>query len=152
MSERDLRDMIASASRSCDKLFKRRGEIQPTWHAVTAKGENLFQPHPVMLDKDAAMELIRLWFNLMDVIRYVHVAQAWTALVDPAEIMRIDREGLANHPDRVEVVKIQGEDRDYGEIVGHHRIIRPAKGKPLCVGGYIERLDEMTDEGEHAAA
>jgi hypothetical protein len=103
------------------------------WHAVTAKGDNLIQPHPVLFDKDAAMEMIRLWFNLMDVIRYVYISEAWTLErpdISEAELAKIDREGLANHPDRIEVVQIQGEDSEYGQIVAHRLIIRPRTDKP----------------------
>jgi hypothetical protein len=78
MSERELRNMIDKASRGCEKLFASKSEIAPMWHAITAKGESLIQPNPVMFDKDTAIILIRLRFKLMDIVRYVYIGEAWT--------------------------------------------------------------------------
>jgi hypothetical protein len=36
-------------------------------------------------------------------------------MIRPDEEKKICREGLSNHPERVEVFMIQGEDRDYGD-------------------------------------
>ncbi|WP_338821703.1 hypothetical protein [Bradyrhizobium septentrionale] len=50
------------------------------------------------------------------------------------------RKGLSEHPERAEVVQLQGEDRDYGQIIAERRIIRPAKGKP-----YLAPLEWIND-------
>ena len=49
--------------------------------------------------------------------------------VDPGELEWIDRHGVRNHPDRVEVLMFQGEDRDAGQMSMQRKIIRPANSK-----------------------
>ena len=54
---------------------------------------------------------------------------------------RVSRRGLANHPERIEVVTLQGEDRACGQIVAHRRIIRPAGRQPYL--GALETMEEV---------
>jgi hypothetical protein len=132
MSEKQLRDMIASASDFCQQHFARRGAIAPQWHAVTASGDILSEPHPP-LEKDAAVMLIRLLFEFMDVVRYVYISEAWSLMKfgwTEADRELLERDGISKHPDRIEVVQMQGEDREYGQLVAFHEIIRPRRGKP----------------------
>jgi hypothetical protein len=142
MSEKQLRDMIAFASVQCDRIFATTGVLHPLWHAVTSSGETLIETPPFN-DKDMAVAMIRALFDLKDVVRYVFVDEAWTLLkmVQPDEMKVIEREGLSKHPERVEIVMIQGEDSEYGQIVTHREIIRPAKGKAYL--GPIQTLDDM---------
>jgi hypothetical protein len=132
VSERELRRMLDHASAFCEKQFALRGEIAPMWHAITSTGETLIEPHPVQLGKDLAASLIRAWFDARDVIRYVYIGEAWTLhrMIKPEEQAEIFRKGLSEHPDRVEVVQLQGEDREYGQIIASRNIIRPKIGKP----------------------
>src|SRR3954467_3155636 len=79
-----------------------------------------------------AAAMIRSFFDLRDVIRYVYLGSAGTLnrMIRPEEEEEIFRKGLSEHPDRVEVVQIQGEDRDYGQIIAACNIIRPKRGRP----------------------
>ena len=87
--------------------------------------------------------MIGALFDLADVVRYVFIDEAWTLkrMIRPDEEEKIYREGLSKHPERVEVVMIQGEDRDYGQIAAHRNIIRPAKGKPYL--GPLQTLGDL---------
>ena len=132
MSERELRAMIEHAAHLCKKHFAASSEIMPMWQYITAKGEQLTELHPPF-DKDTAMLLIRMLFDLQDAVRYVYIGEAWTLerMIKPDEKAEIMRTGLSEHPDRVEVVvQLQGEDQDCGQLMAQMRIIRPANGKP----------------------
>jgi hypothetical protein len=133
MSEKELRKMIAVTSRACDVAFRGTGMVAPMWFAVSASGEKFDVEPPSFLGKDTCVAMVRAFFKTKDVVRYVFVDEAWTierAINDKAELDSIYRHGVASHPDRVEVVVIQGEDRDCGQIVAHRRIMRPANQRP----------------------
>jgi hypothetical protein len=68
--------------------------------------------------------------------------EAWTLgrMIKPEEVDAIMRDGIANHPDRVEVVQLQGEDLECGQIMGQRKIIRPESGKP-----YLAPLEMLND-------
>jgi hypothetical protein len=142
MSERELRNMIAYASAFCVRHFALKGEIAPMWHAITSNGETMIEAHPCELGKDLAAAMIRQWFDLIDAVRYVYIGEAWTLdrMIRPEEEEEIFRKGLSEHPERVEVVQLQGEDRDYGQIIAARKIIRPKKGKP-----YLGPLEDIND-------
>jgi hypothetical protein len=143
MSEKELRRMFDRASQFCEAHFANRGEIAPMWHAVTSKGETIIEPHPIQLGKDIAMVLIRAFFDAKDVVRYVYIGEAWTLdrMIEQDELDAITREGLFEHPDRVEVVQLQGEDIECGQIVGLRKIIRPESGRPYL--GPLEMINEL---------
>ena len=50
------------------------------------------------------------------------------------------RKGISQHPDRVEVVQLQGEDQECGQLMAQMRIIRPASGKP-----YLKPMEWLID-------
>jgi hypothetical protein len=143
MSEKDLREMIAIASDACDVAFRKTGMVTPLWFAISASGEQFDVEPPSFLDKDTCVALVRAFFCVKDVVRYIFVDEAWTierTINDKAELDLIYRHGVASHPDRVEVVVIQGEDRDCGQLVAHRRIMRPANRQP-----YLAPLKMMID-------
>jgi hypothetical protein len=131
MSEQDLREMIAFASEGSEVSFKKTGMVAPLWFGVTASGESfdLEPPHP---DKDFSIAMIRAYFALRNVVRYVSISEAWTierALSDDEVAWIATHGGVAAHPDRIEVVMINGEDRDAGLLTAQRRIIRPPRGR-----------------------
>jgi hypothetical protein len=143
LSERELRQMLDYASWFCERHFAQKGEIAPMWHCVTSSGEQFIEPHPAVPNKDLAVALVRAMFDVRDVVRYVYMGEAWTLsrMIQPEEQELIFRRGLANHPDRVEIVQLQGEDQDYGQMIGQRKIIRPAKGNPYL--GPLEMVNEL---------
>jgi hypothetical protein len=142
MSEKDLRAMLAYASDYAERRFAKKGQLVGMWHAITSKGENIVEPGPPC-DKDTAVAIIRAMFEIRDVVRYVFFDEAWTLykLIQPDEMTRINRDGLASHPERVEVVMFQGEDAEWGQITAQRLIHRPAHGKPYL--GPLEMLNEL---------
>jgi hypothetical protein len=143
MSEKQLRDLIAFASDFCDRIFKAKGEIYPMWHAVTSDGKDIPIVSPLE-DKDLSVAMIRALFDLRDVVRYVYIDEAWTLsrMVRPDEDEQVRREGISKHPDRVEIVMITGEDREYGgQLMAHRNIIRPRKGKPYL--GPLQSIEDL---------
>lgn len=142
VSDKQLHHMLACASEFCELCFAKAGAIEPTWHAVTSKGENFVEPARADFDTAESLSLIHVLFELRDVVRYMFIHQAWTLAhtVPAAEMDRISRQGLAEHPDRLEVVMLQGEDRDCGQIVAQRRVIRPAHRQP-----YLGPLETMED-------
>lgn len=132
MSEEQLRSMFDRASQFCEAHFAAHGEITPMWHAVTSEGETIIEQHPGFLGKDIAMVLIRAFFDAKDVVRYVYIGEAWTLkeMIKPEDAEAIMRDGIANHPDRLEIVQLQGEDAECGQIMGQREIIRPESGWP----------------------
>jgi hypothetical protein len=143
LSEKQLRDMLVYASNFCERRFARDGAIEPMWHAVTASGESFIERAMRNFDKPKALKEIHALFDLRDVIRYVFMYQAWTLPrhVKPDEIDDVSRRGLAAHPERIEVLVLQGEDRACGQIVAHRRINRPDDLKPWL--GPFETMEEV---------
>jgi hypothetical protein len=133
-----LQEFITRCSEAAALMFDLRGRVSPMWHAVTREGEHLIipSPHP---DKDAAVTLMRALFELCDVVRYVMIDEAWTVEVKrrPGEdVEALNERGrqlggtLADHPDRVEIVILSGEDETAGWCTARRVIIRPQHGKP----------------------
>ena len=143
MSERDLRRMLEQASEFCERQFAKKHEIAPMWHAVTSAGEMIFEPHPTSLSKDMGAAVIRAFFDFKDVVRYVYVGEAWTLkrMIRPEEKEAIFHKGIADHPERVEVVQIMGEDQECGHIILTRNIIRPPRGAPYL--GPLQSLDDL---------
>jgi hypothetical protein len=129
MSEQELRELLHHASGFAEKMIARKGELSPMWHAIRANGEQFIEPHP-MMEKDMANALIRAQFDLLDVVRYIYMGEAWTLVrqaglpSSAAELASIKSDGISKHPDRVEVVMIQGEDKDAGQFMALREIIR----------------------------
>jgi hypothetical protein len=111
-------------------IFAVTGIVYPMWHTVTAAGDHKIINSPPG-DKDTAALLIRAYFELHDVVRYVFVDEAWTLMVPTSrysEMPDIMQRGLSDHPERVEVVMYQAEDAS-GAVTAHRNIIRPKTGK-----------------------
>lgn len=144
-----LQEFIVGCSYTAAKVFQLRGKLSPMWHAITRDGQHLMvpSPHP---DKDAAVTLMRALFELRDVVRYVLINEAWTVEVEqrwPGEEVEALNERsrqlggiLADHPDRVEVLMLIGEDETAGLCTARRVIHRPPNAKPYL--GPLE-IDEF---------
>jgi hypothetical protein len=136
MSEKQLREMIDTASGFVDEMMKEEGHVEATWHAVREDGTPLFIPGPPIKDKDDLALVMRSLFKMQRVVRYVFWDEAWMVEgrsqpgESGAEIIK--RVGPASeHPERIEIVLITGEDADSGvSLSGKRVIIRPPGGKP----------------------
>jgi hypothetical protein len=126
--------MFDRASTFAEDAMKQKGEVAPIWHMITSKGDEMVELTPPG-DRDVAMMIMRTLMKLKDVVRYVHFTEAWMIHshdkpLSDEDFEKINREGVRNHPDRVEVVQIHGEDQECGFVTAHRKIIRPEKGKP----------------------
>ena len=83
MSEKELRDLMGFASSTVEKIFQVQGEIQPMYDVTKSNGERLFVPIDVnihedpIITKDINVYVIKEFFKLNDVIRYVFISEAW---------------------------------------------------------------------------
>ena len=142
-----LQDFIKFVDRRIVAIFKSTGVLYPMWHAITETGDHRIVTPPG--DKDTASALMRAYFDLNDVVRYVFVDEAWTFMapadISPTELNRIMKAGLEDHPGRVEVVMYQAEDARAGSATAHRVIVRPSRGKPVL--GPLSFFETTQSEG-----
>jgi hypothetical protein len=129
----DLTALITFASEQAGKIFEMTGVLYPMYHAITRDGQHAILTPPDR-DKDTAVAMVKAWFELNDIDRYVFVDEAWTIIAKPGDplpdMKRIARDGLSNHPDRREVVLFSAENRRGEWVTGIRYILRPEHGKP----------------------
>lgn len=140
----DLKSLVEFASAQAEKLFRKQGVIYPLYHAITANGETVILTPPGR-DKDLSVAIVKAWFVLNDIDRYVFIDEAWILDVrksgQPIDEAKVHREGISNHPDRREIVMFAAENRR-GELQTARRfILRPEHGKPTLSALVI---DDMT--------
>ena len=132
-----LETVLAYAAKVARDAFKVRHEVRPMWAGHTADGELVMvvpEKFGNAADKQFAVDQVRAIFKEKKVVMFTFMTEAW--MVDsksttPQSISRLmrTREGLADHPDRREVVQIIAEDRERS-IMGMYFILRPEHGKP----------------------
>jgi hypothetical protein len=138
MSEQQLRELIEISSKNAERDFAKHGRLEPAWYCVDGDDRGMFLPSP-SVDKDTAAALMRALFVMHGVKRYVFVDEAWmVATQNPSDQQLKDYErGIAEDPNRMEIVMFSGEDRDAG---GHRFILRPPGRRahlgPLTVERY----------------
>jgi hypothetical protein len=132
--------LLDCASAAAEQLFWKDGRVLLMYHAVTAGGEQLVMPMPDG-GKDFAIALVRAAFAAKQAVRYVFVDEAWRLAVQaksPEEAERVRKFcaafGVANHPDRIEVLQFVIED-ERGALWTHRRIERPRPGPLLVESG-----------------
>ena len=136
----ELRKMIEHASTWAEKRFRKKGELSPMWHAVDADGRHYLMPAPPCDSKDLSVALVRAVFEASNIVRCVFIDEAWV-LAKRAEKLTAEqaeafkqqclKHGVADHPDRQEVVIFSGED-ELGFVMGTRPIIR--KGNKATLG------------------
>ena len=151
-----LEALLRRVSRLAEQMFDKQGDIDPIWLVENAEGEQqtlivpIVAPTPLAASKqkDRIAIKMRELFAKNGVVRYACAVEAWT-LKHP-EQLTLEQTALqyaalgytlANHPDRCEVVQVDGEDAT--EVLnGFRDIIRPRHGKPyLARLGPIERFE-----------
>src|SRR5262245_29583117 len=140
-----LRAFIEVASDKIERIFRIRSVILPMWHYIDRHGIQQATRAPPG-DKDRAATIMRALFQLHGATRCLYIDEAWTwdgfgkPLEENERVMNWIKEhgGLADFPDRVEVVVFAGEDQSESSMQAHRRIIR-GQGKPKL--GPLEFLD-----------
>jgi hypothetical protein len=108
MSNNPLVELIEGASSAAEPTFMKTGRFPPTWLMVTAEGQQIFSG-PLSNHKDFGVALIKALMLFHKVVRYVFVDEAWIldrrdGTIEPGELARINRDGLADHPERQEIL------------------------------------------------
>lgn len=130
MSLLDLKSLIEFASVQAENIFGKTGELYPMYHCIKADGETRI----VHYDKDLSVGLIKAWFVIENVDRYVFMAESWI-VPDSRGQLRLDvekirREGVRNHPERREIVMFSAENIRGEMLTAKRFILRPEIGKP----------------------
>jgi hypothetical protein len=88
-------------------------------------------------------------FALTGVTRYVFVCESWILLAEdaPIDMDAVQRDGIADHPGRREVVVLTAESERSGLLFGLRDIIRPAKGKARLGPLVVDQRSGLTVEG-----
>ena len=139
-----LRDLIEWAANNIEKRFKNTGRVLPMWHAETATETLIIAA--TFEHKNATTAALTELFRDERVLRYLFIDEAWVVKqpdgIAPADLKRMRQHGLSDHPDRQEIVMIQGEDAN-GTTTATLPIIRPAKGKARLGPLVIDTFDAM---------
>lgn len=118
--------MFKTANKFVEKHFRAAGEILPMYHAERRNGEHMILPAPPG-PKDQAMILVRAFFELHDIVRYIFIDEAWI-VIGRGDDPRLDLNTKAStHPDRREIVMFSAED-ETGQYLGRRFILRPEHG------------------------
>jgi hypothetical protein len=139
--------LIRRASRIAEGLFDKTGGLPSFYLVENAAGQQqrIVAPfvfpegmHPAKFKSRYPRDM-RKRFREQGVVRYVHVAEAWTADQNDraAEAWMAEHGTWADYPNRGEVVTISAQDRNEF-LCAKRDIIRPAGGKP-----YLGKLSDI---------
>ena len=88
-------------------------------------------------DKDFLRQLAKTFIMLFGCTQVVMYAEAWKAALPKDKKSKVwMKEGIANHPDREEIVHYMAEDYDGNSWLGMQTLIRPAGFPP-----YLDTLE-----------
>jgi hypothetical protein len=139
--------LIRRASRTAEGLFDKTGGLPSFYLVENAAGqqERIVAPivvpegmHPAKFKNRYAREL-RKRFRGQGVVRYAHVAEAWTVNEknEAATAWMAEHGTWKDYPNRREIVIISAQDRNE-YLCAKRDIIRPAGGKP-----YLGKLSDI---------
>jgi hypothetical protein len=123
-----LRQFVEYVARRAEYLFKKQGALSPMYHAVDAEGNNYVLPGPPGT-KDQAVAQVRSFLKACRAVRVAFIDEAWVIDAERSpgvDVEKIYREAgsIRNHPARVEVVIVSGEDAKEGLLMATREIIR----------------------------
>jgi hypothetical protein len=105
------------------------------YHVVHPDGGYEIVPAPP-LDKDTAVALIRAYFSIADIRRYVMIDECWRLDLRATSKAEADaafafcqEHGVSKDPKKIEAVAFMAEDA-LGQLNAYRLIERPANGKP----------------------
>jgi hypothetical protein len=126
-----LREFLDTHIAAIGLTFVTQGCIAPMFFGEDAEGQCtiLFALFKNDSEKDATAAKVRETFRKKNVIRYVFCSEAW-ALVVPTPTGQLPRP--SQHPDRVEVVIVEAEDKSGQNLTAHMPIKR--KGDAVTLG------------------
>jgi hypothetical protein len=135
MIEPATRELISVASDLAEEVFRRNGAMSPMYHVIHPDGrQEIIQAPP--LDKDTSVALMRAYFKIADIKRYVMIDECWrldlrgTSKEEAeAALAFCNEHGVCMHPKRVEALAFMAEDA-LGQLNAYRLIKRPSNGKP----------------------
>lgn len=139
----NLEELYAKQIDFCRKIFDDCGEVQPMWVGQSEEGEI----YPITSvfgspeEKEATAMALKEIFNKFDVVRYVSMLESWMVVADSNTYDPETDAMPSQHPDRMEVILIVGEDGDT-EIIGYFKIIREEGKKPS-----LSKFERKSGEG-----
>jgi hypothetical protein len=132
-----LKDLIITASKSADRIFRKDSCIHPLYHMLKPNGESAIWSAADLDDKETMVMAARAIMRELSIERYVFINEAWVLEAmnrTPEEVAEIDRFtsefGVSEHPDRREVVMFFAENKAGEHLMAHRYILRPEHGKP----------------------
>lgn len=140
-----LERLVRKVAILAGQKFEQGAGLHPFFYGIQDDGKRfIFDPYalgllPYDMDYDGALKqaisnCAEMLFAMHKVKRYVYVSEAWMLTYDknvtPEEIEKAMKEGVSNHPKRVEVIIFQAEDMDGNAISGVQSIVRPSLGQP----------------------
>ena len=131
-----LKQMITTASKTIEQLFRKDDFIAPIYHLLKSDGTHMVWGG-LGEDKDEMTAIARRIMRELEIVSYVFIDEAWILETKPrtpaedAEVIRFCQEfGVSAHPDRREVVMFYAESKDGERLMAQRYILRPEHGKP----------------------
>jgi len=126
MKDENLREFFARVADRAARQFSKEKSIGCTiYHAVKPGGDEVIFPQPPG-DKDRSIALAREVLKAIDAARVAIICEAWVldARTQAFDIAKINREGVARQPGRIEILLIAAEDQVEGSLMARREIIR----------------------------
>lgn len=130
-----LRSMIDAIEKDVCHQFEKDGHVETTWLAHAGTKVVIIGQPPDSLSKRRVAEEIRRIFAELNTERACHVFEGWMVKTKDPDLECAP----SKHPDRIEVITINGEDKVTHEtIIRWREIIRPTNEK-----SYLGPPDEV---------
>lgn len=142
-----LEKFIKAIDKTACEIFAHVGRLQPIYHIVAENGDVMILP-ALSPDKDVSVAMAQAAMVLFDATRYVFLCEAWVLQTeDQEEMNRVWKsgEGIADHPNRIEMIHYQGEDDKEGSLTASRLIVR-TEGQSPHLSKLVFRRDG-TSEG-----
>lgn len=121
-----LRKFVEHCARRAEAIFKKQGRVLPMYHAIDRDGQDVVFPSPPVGGKDEQVAAARLMLEACGATRVAFIDEAWALDqgISDLDMKELNRTGLRNHPNRIEVILIAAEDQNEGMIMASSEIIR----------------------------
>jgi hypothetical protein len=140
--------LLDDISRKTVNQFDKHGEAEAMFYLVPAFDDQWIELALPMANKARLAESLRYLLQQFDIVRYALVSEAWTAIRDNREEAVAIAGRVSEQKDRIEILVIQVEDRDTGELLTReYRILRPKDGKPKLGEPAYRSLEDFEVQG-----
>lgn len=141
------------------KFFKEDGKLDMVWLCQDNRSEHVYVLCPQGdVTPDELAEKIREVIQEREIVRYVHVAEAWVATGKIGTPLEIPPGGVRDVPGRREAVLLTGEDNETGETFMQARFINPEtrelgeaeeqpSGGASAEGRYVRMFEPVPQDG-----